>query len=298
MTLGRLHKMMKRIFAFAIVFAVAPVLGQSITPQIGGGISNGFDGGISGGGAGVLWTPLNLGSALVAWWDAHSLSSSPVSSWVDTKSGIAATQGTGANQPTWSATARNGTPGLSFNGTSSNLTFTPTGFPAGSSASTFLVGGFLNTANTTNFFSALTYGTNAGLQLWSLSNEGGFASMQNGSDNGKSTLSWNNLDRCVIVTTPTGSNPSQNIYVDGNTPTTNVRGTPNLTLTNGFIGAYFSAGSLWNGVIQQIVVMNRVATTSEAAKLAGWESWYDGKAGANLPGGHPYKSRAPYVSDP
>jgi hypothetical protein len=32
--------------------------------------------------------------------------------------------------------------------------------------------------------------------------------------------------------------------------------------------------------------------------MEGWESWYDGKAGANLLAGHPCKSRVLYVSDP
>ena len=41
-----------------------------------------------------------------------------------------------------------------------------------------------------------------------------------------------------------------------------------------------------------------IPTTSERQKMEGWESWYDGKAGANLLAGHPCKSRVLYVSDP
>lgn len=83
------------------------------------------------------WTPLALGSDLLAWWSADyglTLSGSQVASWVDRKNGHTVTQ-TGAAQPTYSATSFNGAPGLTFDGTDDCLVLTPSPFPSGASPS-------------------------------------------------------------------------------------------------------------------------------------------------------------------
>lgn len=67
------------------------------------------------------YTPLQHPTKLL-WWDSNSLSATPVSSWLDRVSAVDAAQGTGANQPAWSATAVSSAyPGVTFDGTADFL---------------------------------------------------------------------------------------------------------------------------------------------------------------------------------
>lgn len=253
----------------------------------------------------VLWTPLN-DTGLVEWWDANSLSATPVSSWTGRKAGIIASQATGILQPTWSATARNSKPGLTFAGTQS-LTFTPTGFPSGSTAGGISVAGFSSTASpVTNGQFAFTYGlsaTTAGTARYIYqqanvdTHPGCTAGGTSGTgDNITDTFSWASTDRFVIfqISGTTGM-----VNTDGNTTLSGTLTTStNTGVVTGAIGSWPVFGNNWVGVIQQAIVTNGLLSTSTRQKYEGWESWYDGKAGANLPSGHPYKLRAPFVSDP
>ena len=88
------------------------------------------------------WTPFHLGDALLGYWDAEdsasiTLSGSNVTAWADRKGGYTPTQATVANQPTWSATAMNGRPGLVFDGVDDFLELTPApaSFPIGANPS-------------------------------------------------------------------------------------------------------------------------------------------------------------------
>jgi hypothetical protein len=67
------------------------------------------------------WTPLLLGSKLLEWWDANTLSNGAVASWAGQKGAATLVQGTGAAQPTKSATSivapdASTYPGVSFDG--------------------------------------------------------------------------------------------------------------------------------------------------------------------------------------
>lgn len=80
------------------------------------------------------WSPLQLGSSLLAWWDAEradliTVSGGLVSSWKDAVGAYDAVQTVGASKPAYSATSFNGRAGLTFDGTDDELTFT--GVPAG-----------------------------------------------------------------------------------------------------------------------------------------------------------------------
>ena len=85
----------------------------------------------------------------------------------------------------------------------------------------------------------------------------------------------------------------QSLVIDGGTPQTISR-VPNTSGTTGAIGGNVPSGaSTVTGTIQQLLVLNVIPSTCQQQKLEGWESWYDGRAGANLPSNHPYKSAAP-----
>lgn len=88
------------------------------------------------------WTPLALGSKLVAWWDAErsdtiTRSGGLVSSWRDVVGGYNMAQSSASLKPVYSATSFNGRPGLTFDGADDVLLFTgfPASFPAGADPS-------------------------------------------------------------------------------------------------------------------------------------------------------------------
>lgn len=90
------------------------------------------------------YSPLDLGSTLLAWWDASqgvTVSGSAVTAWRDRRNGYVVAQGASANRPTWSATGFNGAPGLTFDGTDDylELASTPATFPTGSAGCEFWV---------------------------------------------------------------------------------------------------------------------------------------------------------------
>lgn len=84
------------------------------------------------------WSPLELGSKLMAWWDAEDVSSlsvagGAVAGWTDLKGGMVLAQATSGFKPTWSATGFNGRPVVTFDGTDDELTAIGTGsLPIGS----------------------------------------------------------------------------------------------------------------------------------------------------------------------
>jgi len=68
------------------------------------------------------WTPSDLGSLLLAYWDAErldkiDLSGSLVNSWTDSVGALSASQSTSGFKPVYSATSFNGRPGITFDGT-------------------------------------------------------------------------------------------------------------------------------------------------------------------------------------
>lgn len=73
----------------------------------------------------------NLGSFLYEAWDAERSDlitiATGVSAWNGIKLGLSLTNGTGANQPAWSATSFGGNAGVTFDGTNDELTYTLSG---------------------------------------------------------------------------------------------------------------------------------------------------------------------------
>lgn len=309
---------MRRILValFALAVATGAFADGIFNPGAGGIGDNTFGGLLGGAGTPSAWTPLNLGSALLAWWDAQNTANitfngSTVAAWFDSKNHLGAFQAATASQPTYSATARNGKPGLSFAQSPVNtLIFDPVsgGFPSGSSASTIAIAAYTSVvpATATQQFvfgygpavttagqsrvmgQAATTDPTSGVPFFGTSGAGG--------NDYASAESWENVDRFVVSQL---SGQSSNLNVDGNatesatlTPTTNTV----LTTNFGAIGQWREFGNAWLGVVQQVVVLNALLDTNQRQCLEGWESWHDGKAGSNLPVSHPYKSAAPTTS--
>lgn len=241
----------------------------------------------------VAWTPLSLGPLLAAWWDAQytpslTFNASNVSGWADRINGIAASQATGANQPGYSATARNGKAGLTFNGTTQFMAFGVNAFlPTGTNPSFIATAAFVNAGAAFN--ATFGYGASSATntRLIQKNNANTAAVSMFGTDLTDGT--WSNIDAFIEGQF---SSASMSGWDDG-TAFGPIVAAFNTTVSSGNIGSIPGPANGFNGTIQQVVVLNNVPSTCQRQKLEGWESWYDGKAGVNLPVGHPYKNSAP-----
>lgn len=87
--------------------------------------------------ADAAWTPRQLGSSLLGWWDAEdastiTLSGATVTSWRDKVAGYDAAQGgSSALRPIYGASSFNGRPGITFDGIDDELTLASVPFPTG-----------------------------------------------------------------------------------------------------------------------------------------------------------------------
>jgi hypothetical protein len=222
-----------------------------------------------------------------------TLSGSNVTSWTDRASGIVALQATGAKQPTWSATARNGKGGVTFNGTNSVLQLqSVASLPSAGNFSEIVLAAYA--ASGTSNQIAFSYGANAIYQVRAVGANGGFVDATEGAAVFSASETFNGNDRFIDWAY---SSSVDTLRIDGGSLETGSLSTPATNMAGGFIGIYIDGSSApFNGVIQQLIITNIALTITDRQKLEGWESWYDGKAGANLPIGHPYKSAPPLLN--
>lgn len=241
------------------------------------------------------WLLTALGSSLVGLWDAQTIptSTTTLSSWTDSSGANLTASGTVG----YSATARNGKPGVTFSGSQSMQIGGIGAFPSGSAASTMIVGTYCSAAASNMYiFGWGNNGTNANRTIIKLGSSQNVYFACQGNDQSASET-WSGVDRCVIVQTPAGASPTNVINVDGAAAETTTLSTLSTVLVQAALGGYIgSGGGFLTGVIQVAAVVNRVLTTGERQKAEGWESWHNGKNGANLPVGHPCKSAAPTMS--
>lgn len=256
------------------------------------------------------WSPLQL-SGLVAWWDALAPStmtldpSGFVTAWRDRKSGRVLQQANISDCPQWQAQgAANGTAAVVFgapDGFQANALYTDPAFP------------ILNSLPLTVAASAQVSDTSHLRAICSWNDEtanfGGFV-YHRFADQSCSFFVNNNKARGDVglgyanpvfsVGIADGVSVLQNFLdgVEGSlspasyTPfdtDTNAR----MTMGGQSPGGLSFFTSIWLGPIQQLVFLQRAISTNERQLLEGWESWYDGKAGTNLPADHPYRHGAP-----
>lgn len=225
-----------------------------------------------GGGAG--FSPGSLGSSLVRWWDASDVSTltldgSSVTTWASKVGGFSA--GNTANKPTWSATAVNGRPGVSADGTQILIMDSLDGVPLGANPCTMLLVGQLGLVG---FFPPmLAYGVagatdqtraidgfadsgNVGASIWGT-----------GHDTGVSMLL---TPRVIIAQFLDATN--RIVTVDG-VDYAFTGGSMNTVAGEGrmFTTPTSSAGNAV-GTIQEAGIINRALTTAEIAGLTGYLS--------------------------
>lgn len=208
------------------------------------------------------WTPADLGSDLIAWYDASVSGSitgtSPVTAWSD-QSGTGNNLVSSGGGPTYNATGFNsGYPGLLFSSSSTNrltdATFTGT---SGAVLSVFMVGTM--TGSTESFGRAISYTISSGNDFDSTtaaalilrdSSNNNVQSYRNSA--GRSTKAISLSTPTIIGSVYDGTNHT--MYVD------NVAGTPSAftssfsaTNANLLIGAD-SAVTSWDGYICEVII--------------------------------------------
>lgn len=239
-----------------------------------------------------LWTPRELTTAL--WLDADSPSSitlngATVSQWNDLSgNGRHATQATAANQPTYTASAINSKPALTFDGGDFM-----SGLWAGATASEatiVAVGTYGSSAATQAIASVGTPATNSGFGigwntsgviftafLWSVNEAtySGFVAtplIQVGVLSPSSiTQSFNGYTSAVAIGVVPGVGTSYQVG--------GINGT--LLLSNG-------------SRVSEVVILSSAASTDNRQKLEGYLAWKWGTE-ASLPVSHPYYSAPPLV---
>ena len=260
---------------------------QPMTPMLGLGRtllkSSGFR---------AAWTPANITTAL--WLDANdastiTLNGSTVSEWRD-KSGNArhASQGTAANQPTYTATGLNGKPVLTFDG---NDWFNPVtvSIPEFSVMMVLAL-----TQNTSAVYYPIGFNIDGGNLGTGMSAGGSFFS--------QFPVIWNGLTgvqaaQATVLNAPMilfggSSSGGRQISVNGNTPSSDAVAQSISAITIGKRSDAVQFPSV--GPIGEVVVTNSLFSAADRQRLEGYLAWKWGLV-ANLPSGHPYKNSPPIV---
>lgn len=234
-------------------------------------------------GSAPVWTPLALGSSLVAWYDAADAStitqsSGAVSQWKD-KSGNAnhLLQSTAGNKPTYSATGfQSNTPGITFDGvndflSAANINIGTTAFSA------FITAQFSTTAGTS--LNLLGYQANGdggpwdanSVVLFETDGAGAFLdSYKAGTKSKTATHSGSNImvsgAYYKMGTVFDGAN--NNLWIDNAYTPTAVAATGAL-VTPGtlLLGARADGSAPYGAAVGEIIIMNRAATAAERAQI-------------------------------
>ncbi len=231
---------------------------------------------------GGRWTPLSLGSKVLAWWTADradliTLSGSQMTSWKDVVGGYDCVQAVAGSRPLWSATSFNGAPAATFDSADDEMTLAgvPVAFPTssapgeiwgilqqdalpadGSTRRLFAYGG------TTNNDSRYATRTVAGGV-----NRGGLTAGTGAATVSAADSTVNYSSRHVQRSVITGS--QIRLSVDNGAMTSDVACVPATGTTRVRIGASTGGIGFWNGKIRDIVVTS-ILTTNEAAALLAW----------------------------
>lgn len=266
-----------------------------------GRLGSGFGGmgRIGGSSPHILWTPLN-DAGLIDWWSTTATASftfngSNVAAWIGQKATVNMVQATGANQPAYTGSTIGGVQSLTFNGASSQNLLSPN-FSQPGTWTLATVGQLTSTAGTQNFVDSDDGTTNRQSQ-YLRNNVGALESIAFNTVPANFTASVSPLTTAAAIVGSQHAATTILATINGTdgTPTTTT-GTPATVNTGLTFGRNLAGGNALTGNLGDVIFTNTVST-SVKQKMEGFLAWKFGLQG-NLPGGHPYKSRAPFVSDP
>lgn len=231
------------------------------------------------------WTPLDLGSALVAWYDAGDAatiteSGGAVSQWND-KSGNTnhLAQGTGANQPVYSATGfQSNAPGITFTtndflskasmtiGTNKTSAFIHAQFKTGASLNLlgYQASGDAGPFSANSVILAETNGAGTSLDSYWKGAAKSTVPLPGGAGGPWPQLVSTGYYRMATVF----DSANHTFYLDNAYTATPVAVTTSITAPGTILlGARADAGQGWTGAVREVILMNRDATSDERAKI-------------------------------
>lgn len=217
----------------------------------------------------------DLGSDLLAWWDAGygvSTSGSQVTGWTDRKNGLTVSQALGASRPSFSATGFNGAPCVIFDGLDDRLTAAqPAIIPVGSAASwAFCVVDQVAAADPMNRIFLMWGGTNQDFLLFRRTSGVNRVNAIIGTGSGlvsaaEPTTDFTGRHLVCALVNPT----STSVSVDGG-PYTTSTGVPGTTKNTLSIGAFNGSNQQnFQGSIRDIVITNAL-TAPQLASLTSY----------------------------
>lgn len=226
------------------------------------------------------FSPLLLGSSLLAWWagDRSDLitSSAAVSSWRDVKNAYNMAQGAGASQPAFSSSSFNGLASVTFDHTDDELTLASQPFPSGAADVEIwaIVNQVALAADGTNR-AIFAYGNDSNTsQIRAVRTISGgvnrFAAIVGSGGGTFSAMDTAvNLSGRVAVrarVTPTATYVSVNNGVE-----TSQAGVPAIGTTRARLGsrADNTAGNYWDGSIRDVVVTGPLSA-AQSAQMMTW----------------------------
>ena len=239
------------------------------------------------------WAPADLGSALVADWDASVLANGAVASWTDSKAGLIATATAGL-QPIKAATSFNSAyPGVTFDGVYDFLNITgTTGLPVGASpGELWAVANFVAVAAALIVVNYGSAGSSLSRTIRISNAAGGTVQLHDGTATSGAPAGLGNK-----ITGGSFSGTAMNGYTNGTAHLTNP--VTMATLATGATrlrigGSLAASPTLWfNGTIARIFIINGVLAQADREKLEGYCAHTYGLTSL-LPGAHPYKTVAP-----
>lgn len=247
-----------------------------------------------------LWTPALATVAPLAlfeagWGITADASTGAVSAWLSRYGTPSASQATGASQPIWSATGRNGCPTLTFDGTDDYLTVANiSSFPTGGNATTMIVMG-TNTGLSKSLFGYGSGGAGADRRVQTSGTPPTtFVSVGIQGTTYQSTTLWAGYDRLVSWRFSTSTSI---LNIDGAADEAAATGTPATVITRCRIGANVSltASSFWNGTSPLALLYGVALADDDRWKNEGWAAWMYGTR-AYLAPSHPYAGHPPRAS--
>ncbi|MDB6453595.1 hypothetical protein [Falsirhodobacter sp. 20TX0035] len=247
------------------------------------------------------WTPARL-DGVAAWFDASDPGTMVldadrrVQRWTDRVGGLVWSQATAAARPVFNPSARNGGGGLVLTG-GQFMTGSSGALPLGQTPHTLLVAGHSQGADT-QYGGIIGWGGQAKgqsrtLQVRAKNTEIGISFYQ---VDIASASSWSGTERTVIhQMSGTPGNLSGRFFIDGELNGTHaITGIETVEGGSSFGANLTSQSTTVAGFLtQQVVICRTAISDADRQRLEGWVSWTSGRAGAELPATHPYKTARP-----
>ena len=225
----------------------------------------------------ATFNPLTSISGCLCWLDATQLALGAVASWTDLSgNGNTPTQGTGANQPTNTASTYNGLNAVVFNGTTTNLVFSSSTF--WSLPMTAFIVGYLNPSTSAQIMPKASGSTNGNTVMVTGSNGNPRlqirdAVQNNSVDFSPALIAGNQFIFGASCAATDGS--ALNIFVNTNTPVTSgttLSGYVNNSVAMRLGSNSSGSASYLDGYIGEVLIYNSVLSADQRAQVNGYLS--------------------------